>query len=363
MGDMVGLVISDRSSAPAPGVSAVGRIVAVNGTTGPLGRRIAEAIGSDADVDRVVGVERPSSLANLVDVLAGATELVVLAPGFGPDADGSATGPVDIEGARHLFGAADRVGSIRHVVVVSSAMVYGAWPNNPVPLTEQSLLRPDPACRHALGKAELERLAHEWRRRDPARTCTILRPTIVVSDDVEAVEWLERSLWTSAAVSPSTAEHPQQFLLVDDLVDAVRLVSSKRLDGAFNVAPDGWISGERRRELTGHFGSPALPSPTAGLVARVRWKLGSTSTPPEILSYLRSPWVVANDRLKAAGWSPSHTNDEAFTVCSRATWWSTLTARRRQDVALAASAVGVGGVVVGVVAAIRALRRSAARRG
>jgi len=28
--------------------------------------------------------------------------------------------------------------------------------------------------------------------------------------------------------------------------------------------------------------------------------------------YLVHPWVVANDRLRAAGWRPNHTNEEAI---------------------------------------------------
>jgi len=35
------------------------------------------------------------------------------------------------------------VGHASHVVLVSSAMVYGAYANNPVPLTEDAILRPD----------------------------------------------------------------------------------------------------------------------------------------------------------------------------------------------------------------------------
>jgi nucleoside-diphosphate-sugar epimerase len=38
--------------------------------------------------------------------------------------------------------AADASGA-EHVVFVSSAMVYGAFANNPVPLTEEAVLRPD----------------------------------------------------------------------------------------------------------------------------------------------------------------------------------------------------------------------------
>src|SRR4051794_14153036 len=44
--------------------------------------------------------------------------------------------------------------STRTVVYVSSAMVYGAWPNNPVPLTEDAPMRPNPGFGYATAKAE-----------------------------------------------------------------------------------------------------------------------------------------------------------------------------------------------------------------
>jgi nucleoside-diphosphate-sugar epimerase len=43
---------------------------------------------------------------------------------------------------------------VTHVVVLSTAMVYGAWGNNPVPLTEDAPLRPDPSLVYASARAE-----------------------------------------------------------------------------------------------------------------------------------------------------------------------------------------------------------------
>ena len=63
-----------------------------------------------------------------------------------------------------------------HVVAVSSAMVYGAWPNNPVPLTEDSVVRPDADYAHEL--LVLEQTVDDWRRASAGRTATILRPTV-----------------------------------------------------------------------------------------------------------------------------------------------------------------------------------------
>ncbi|HUV11241.1 MAG TPA: hypothetical protein VMX12_09695, partial [Acidimicrobiia bacterium] len=41
------------------------------------------------------------------------------------------------------------------------------------------------------------------------------------------------------------------------------------------------------------------------------WSTGLGDIPPGVLPYLQHPWVVANDRLKAIGWRPQHTNEEA----------------------------------------------------
>jgi hypothetical protein len=80
-------------------------------------------------------------------------------------------------------------------------------------------------------------------------------------------------------------------------------------------------------------------------------------TPPELLPYTVHPWVVANDRLRADGWEPAATNEEAYVASHRAGPWATLSPRRRQELALGASAAGIVGAVVGVVALVRRRRR------
>ena len=63
------------------------------------------------------------------------------------------------------------------------------------------------------------------------------------------------------------------------------------------------------------------------------------------------PWVIANDRLKAEGWEPASSNEEAYVGAHRAGPWATLSPRRRQELALGAAGVAVlGGVAVGAAA-------------
>src|SRR5439155_1133002 len=71
----------------------------------------------------------------------------------------------------------------RSFVYASTAMVYGAWPNNPVPLTEDAPLRPNPGFAYAASRAEIERAALEWREADDRRRLAVLRPATVLADE------------------------------------------------------------------------------------------------------------------------------------------------------------------------------------
>src|SRR5438132_2274327 len=80
--------------------------------------------------------------------------------------------------ARQAF--AEAGADVTTAVCVSSAMVYGAWPDNPVPLTEDAAVRPNPGFDVAIQLAEVERIARDWKAAAPGRTLAILRPVTVL---------------------------------------------------------------------------------------------------------------------------------------------------------------------------------------
>ena len=135
----------------------------------------------------------------------------------------------------------------------------------------------------------------------------------------------------------STTSPPRSPLAVD-----------RRLDGAFNVAPDGWIPdahgprGGRRAAPRG--------------AARARRRVAAPALSPAVLAYAVHPWVVANDRLRAEGWEPEHTNEEAL-VATHAASWRDVSPRRRQELALGVTGAALAGTVAGAVALIRRSRR------
>jgi nucleoside-diphosphate-sugar epimerase len=248
-----------------------------------------------------------------------------------------------------------------HVVLVSSAMVYGAWANNPVPLTEDAILRPDAEFVYARQLATVEAMVDRWRRGAPGRTVTVLRPVVAMAAD--GTPSLAAALAAGLGQRFGEDDPPAQFLHLDDLASAVALAVTSRLDGVFNVAPDGWIPAERVRALTGTGPRIKLPDRVAEVVANLQWQFQRGPIPPGLRSYTRHPWLVANDRLKARGWRPKVTNDQAYVEGTEARWWTMITPKRRQELALAGMAVGalaLGRLAFSLFRRWRRARRSAA---
>jgi nucleoside-diphosphate-sugar epimerase len=353
---------SDRG-APHP---TTGATVVVTGAASPLGRRVVELALADAEVARVVAIDRrpqpraPGAVeVHQVDLAAvdlkplfeSAAAVVHLAQSdvlVAEDAPAGALGDGAL--ARRVLDAAGAVGTT-HVVLLSSALAYGAWANNAVPLTEDAALRPNPGVLLASEKAEAERAAAEWRDSHPGATVAILRPTITVTP--EGNGWLARALARNDALPVTDDDPPAQFLDVADLASAVDLARSARLDGPRNVAPDGWVDGETVRSLAGGPPRIRLPERLALRVAGWRWRAGLAPTPPALLPYTVHPWVIANDRLRADGWSPASSNEEAYVGAHRAGPWATLSPRRRQEIALGVAGTAILGGAAGVAALIR----------
>lgn len=303
-------------------------------------------------------------IGDLKEAIEGSEALLLLGFGGEVDLDGTGTGP-DPHRTRELLDAAADAG-VTQVVLLSTAMVYGAWPNNPVPLTEEAPVRPNPELRFAVHHAEEERLADEWAEDHPSSTVCILRPCVTAAEDTQA--WMAHSPWPRVGLRPGSDDPPAQFVHLDDLADAVDLAWSARLDGVRNVAPEGWIPPDGLRALVSPAPKVRVPEPAVARVDRMRWRLGMATVPPAVLPYTVHPWVVASDRLRSEGWEPGHSNEEAFVAGHRAGPFATMSPRRRQELSLMA----VGGVAAALVATVavavrRARRRvrgrSAARRG
>lgn len=311
--------------------------------------------GSDGLGRRVL--QRLNRSAQLIEGLIGDSDVVVWLASADADARArrrqSAT-----EGVTAALAEAQHA---RHLVLVSSAMVYGAWANNPVPITEEAVLRPDVEFVYARQLGSVEQLADEWRLAESGRTVTVLRPVVGMAAD--STVGLAAALAAGMGQRFGEDDPPAQFLHLDDLASAVVLAAEQRLDGVYNVAPDGWVPGERVRALAGAVPRLKLPDRMTEVIGNLRWRFQRGPIPPGLRSYTRWPWLVANDRLKAEGWTPTVTNEQAYVEGTEAKWWTMVTPKRRQEIALGGLATLL--VAVGIVtwrAVRRAQRNRAARQ-
>lgn len=344
--------------------------VVVTGAAGRIGRRVVRMLERSDAVDAVVAVDRvPSSPAwgkltrrridlergrqELAAALVDADVLVHLARAAGDPEDEVARRRDRRALAAGLAAASDA--GVGHVLVISSALVYGAWANNAVPLAEVAPLRPNPGFTYGVDAAECERVVGEWAMA-PGRALTVLRPAPAVAE--KGSSWIGRTMQAAALVRVGTADPPVQFLHVDDLARAVVVAVEQRLDGAYNVAPDGWLDGAELRALQGARPRFRLPEPLAERLAGLRSRRARRPMPLGLLPYTMHPCVVANDRLRAAGWVPAASNEEAFVVADEPPPWAEMNAHQRQVASLAAAAGAIAGALVATILLIRRLRRT-----
>lgn len=301
--------------------------VAITGVSGRTGQRLLRLLDADQTIERVLGLDvrepsfRPKKLvfhpvdvagAELKALLEDVDVLVHLASLYEPLPDEAVMARVNVEGTRRVLDAAAATG-IAKVVHVSSAFSYGAWPGTPTPLTEDAVLRPNQGFSFAVHKAETERLLAEWADDHPGVTITVLRPALLLGGGTPSA--IRAFVRGRLPVRVRDAAPEVQYLHVDDLASALALAVERSLPGVFNVAPDGWMSHEDATALAGWVPRVSVSADVADRLARRLWAAGLGDLPPGMVPLLVHSCVAANDRLRAAGWKPQHTNEEALLAC------------------------------------------------
>jgi UDP-glucose 4-epimerase len=306
----------------------------ITGGSGYIGSRLVERLSGRDDTERITIADvrppaafRPKTDYQRLDVRdVAATRallaaerpdaLVHLAFVLNPIKDEHRMYDIDVNGTVNVLEAASAAG-IEQVLVTSSAVAYGAFPDNPVPLEEDHPLRGVPSFSYARDKTESDRVCQLWGLRHPDRVMTIVRPCIVYGPTVD--NYLVR-LWLKQPFRADfgRSDPPLQFVHEEDVVDALVLLLDGRHDGAFNVAGDGLITPAECAELIG-MKTRRVPLSLWRRFVAVMWRVGASEAPPGSLEYAIHPWVVSNQKLKdVAGWNPRFTTRETFELTMRA---------------------------------------------
>ncbi|MEU1475711.1 SDR family oxidoreductase [Streptomyces sp. NPDC001668] len=358
----------NQSTNPA----ARGPVVAVTGAASGIGALLTERLAASEEIKQVIALdERRGECAeaqwHILDVrdpaiaekLRGADVVVHLALDLDLETDPAARTAYNVRGTQTVLTAAAAAG-VHRVVLCTSAMVYGALPDNELPLSEDAELRATAEATGVGDLLEVERLARRAPRAHPGLNVTVVRPAVLVGGGTDTA--LTRYFESPRLLVVAGSRPAWQFCHVEDLCSALEYAVLEKVDGELAVGCDGWLEQEEIEELSG-IRRMELPSAVAlGAAARLH-RIGLTPSPAGDLAYTMYPWVVSGSRLHDAGWRPRWTNEEVLAeLLEEVAGRHTVAGRRlgRKD-ATAAGAAGATVALLGAAAVVRRARKARRR--
>ncbi|MBC7373581.1 MAG: NAD-dependent epimerase/dehydratase family protein, partial [Frankiales bacterium] len=234
------------------------RIAVTGGATG-LGAALLERLAVRPDLAALFGVDDVPGRVDgvswrchgpLTERLAGTTTVVHLAMSYDVLADPTARRALNVAGTAELLEAA-READVTRVVLVSSADVYGAQPDRPLPVTEDAPLLAAADSSLTGDLVELERLADHAGR--TGLQVAVLRPTALVAGRLGSAYdgALLHSLSATRLLALRGVEPRWQLCHVEDLLTALELATTTALGGALVVTSPGSLTQREVEELAG----------------------------------------------------------------------------------------------------------------
>ncbi|HEX5269287.1 MAG TPA: NAD-dependent epimerase/dehydratase family protein [Gemmataceae bacterium] len=306
-----------------------GAVVAITGVAGQLGGTLARLLESDDRVARVVGLDiRPAdqSLTKTRfvrhDITQPGLDELFRAEGvcrvahfaFVLDTihDRALAHRIDVGGSQNVLRAAAAAGAAR-VVFASSSVVFGASPDNPIPIPEDHPRRPHPRIQYTLDKVEVEDVCTAFQKEYPEIGVVVLRPVTIVGPRMN--NFISRFMQKPILLVPRGFDPPWQFVHEVDCARAAQTMLFNDLRGPFNLGAD---DPRRLSEVLARCGRPIWRVPrrllraSADLFWYLRVKALSEINGP-LVDFLCWPPVLDNGRLKReAGFTFRYTSGEAI---------------------------------------------------
>lgn len=311
-----------------------GRIVLVTGVTRYVGSALAGRLAEHPAVDRVIGVDaalpEPAARARMgradfarVDIRNPLVARVIEAAGVDTVVHASASSTpassaarsmakeMNVLGTMQLLAACQRSESVRHLVVRSTAAVYGASSRDPAIFTEDMSARSVPSSGPGRDAIDIEAYVRGFGRRRPDVRIAVPRLVDVIGPTV--VTPLTHYFALSPFV-PMVLGRDARLQLIHEL-DAVRLLEHLAVgdfSGTVNAAGDGAIT---LAQAIHRAGRVPLPVPALGLdgLSRTMRTLRIGGFSPGQVKLLAAGRVLDTTRLiEQVGYTPQFSTVAAF---------------------------------------------------
>jgi nucleoside-diphosphate-sugar epimerase len=368
MGTEPGAVRARRNAGALAGA---GRVIGVVGAASGVGRLLAARLAAARDeVKRVVAIDSTRgdvdgvtwrvydyTQPGLVSRLSGCDTVVHTAVDIGVTDKPNERSRHNIRGVQAVLTASAAAG-VGRVVVVTSAMVYGAMADNPIPIPEDSPLRATEDGALLSDLLQIEALCQRSITAHRGMAVTVVRPAMVVGPGVDTV--LTRHFEAPRLLVVRGTEPAWQLCHLDDLASALERAALDGLDGPLTVGCEGWLKQDEVEALSGR-SRIELPGSFAYGTAERLHRLGVTPAPASELHFVTNPWAIPSERLRAAGWRPEHDNATALASMLDAIAGRHAVASRRIGRRETAT-LGAAGATVAVLGTAAVVRRARRRR-
>ncbi|MHC4831882.1 MAG: NAD-dependent epimerase/dehydratase family protein [Planctomycetota bacterium] len=204
---------------------------------------------------------------------------------------------------------------VKNVLVMSSAMVYGAIQQNPTLLTEDSATRAAQYAGALRDRVGLDRFATAWMWKHPEVRTVILRPVHMIGQTARsAFQWYLSSRFVPVIMG---FDPMLQVVHERDVQRAVLLALDSGASGVYNIAGPSALP---LREMIRQVGAEPLPIPNrAGRSAiSLLHRLKLFAFGPEYTDFVRFPLVVSGERARRElGFEPQVSLRETLQTAGR----------------------------------------------
>jgi UDP-glucose 4-epimerase len=280
------------------------KTIAIVGARSFLGRRAlarcleAETVGSIILIDQrrpnvvasgtkfyKVDLTTPTADAILLDIFQAEKVDQVLHLGQlqRPSRDETSAHEYSVIGTFHLLNAVAAAG-VKHTIVASSTLVYGAGPLNPNYLSEASPLRPDKRYRYVTDMVEVEELCKRFRDRNSDKVLTTLRFAPILGPTVH--NYVTDYLEFPVSLSLLGFDPLMQVLHENDAIEAILMAMKSTYSGSANIVPSDVLPLSTMLYRLGKVNVP-MPHPLAYPTVGAAWAAGIAPLPQYHLDYIR----------------------------------------------------------------------------
>ncbi|GGK65467.1 NAD-dependent epimerase/dehydratase family protein [Ornithinimicrobium pekingense] len=261
--------------------------------------------------------------------------------------------------ARTLTTAAAAAG-VGHLVLVTSAMVYGARPDNPVPVPDASALRTTDTEGLVADLVAVEEETTALARLHPGLRLTVVRPAALVGPGIDTMitrHFEAPRLLTLRGTTPAWT-----FCHAEDLGSALVTVVHEPVPAEVTVSAWGALSQAEVEEISG-MRRVELSVAAAQAAADRLHRLGVIPVPATDLAYVTHPWVTEPTALAEHGWYPAYDNAACLSVLLEGVrgHHAVMARRLRSRDAVGAAAAGAASAAVAVIATAALMRRRRSR--